>query len=74
MSALLTTTMLEMKETIDLLKEEGLKDSVKVIVGGARLPRILLKRSAPTAGRPMPLAKDLAQTLAENDLQALTRV
>ena len=35
MSALLTTTMLRMKDTIDLLKEEGLRDRVKVIVGGA---------------------------------------
>lgn len=35
MSALLTTTMLHMKDTIELLKEEGLKDKVKVIVGGA---------------------------------------
>lgn len=33
MSALLTTTMLQMKDTIDLIKEEGLK--VKYIVGGA---------------------------------------
>lgn len=35
MSALLTTTMLGMKEVIDLLKEEGLRDKVKVIIGGA---------------------------------------
>lgn len=35
MSALLTTTMLAMKDTIEVLKEEGLKDSVKVIIGGA---------------------------------------
>jgi len=35
MSALLTTTMLSMKDTIELLKEEGLRDKVKVIVGGA---------------------------------------
>ncbi|MDP4127990.1 MAG: corrinoid protein [Bacillota bacterium] len=35
MSALLTTTMLSMKDTIDLLKEEGLRDKVKVLVGGA---------------------------------------
>jgi 5-methyltetrahydrofolate--homocysteine methyltransferase len=35
MSALLTTTMLEMKETIDYLKEEGLRNEVKVIIGGA---------------------------------------
>ena len=33
MSALLTTTMPAMKDTIDLIKEEGLK--VKCIVGGA---------------------------------------
>ncbi|MHB8074346.1 cobalamin-binding protein [Desulfosporosinus fructosivorans] len=35
MSALLTTTMLHMKDTIELLKEEGIKDQVKVIIGGA---------------------------------------
>ncbi len=35
LSALLTTTMLAMKETIDYLKEEGLRDQVKVIIGGA---------------------------------------
>jgi len=35
LSALLTTTMKEMKTTIDLLTTEGLRDSVKVIVGGA---------------------------------------
>ena len=35
LSALLTTTMLAMKETIDYLKEEGLRDKVKVIIGGA---------------------------------------
>lgn len=35
MSALLTTTMLAMKDTIEVLEEEGLRDSVKVIIGGA---------------------------------------
>ncbi|MFO8191561.1 MAG: cobalamin-dependent protein, partial [Bacillota bacterium] len=35
MSALLTTTMLSMKDTIEVLKEEGLRDSVKVLIGGA---------------------------------------
>ncbi|MDA8228530.1 MAG: corrinoid protein [Desulfitobacterium hafniense] len=35
MSALLTTTMLNMKETIDLINEEGLRDQVKILVGGA---------------------------------------
>jgi 5-methyltetrahydrofolate--homocysteine methyltransferase len=35
MSALLTTTMLSMKETIEVFEEEGLRDKVKIIVGGA---------------------------------------
>jgi len=35
LSALLTTTMLAMKDTIEVLKEEGLRNSVKVIIGGA---------------------------------------
>lgn len=35
MSAMLTTTMLMMKDTIELMKEEGLRDKVKVIIGGA---------------------------------------
>ena len=34
-SALLTTTMTEMKNTIDALKSAGLRQQVKVIVGGA---------------------------------------
>jgi len=35
LSALLTTTMLAMKDIIDQLKEEGMRDQVKVIIGGA---------------------------------------
>ncbi|SPF34253.1 Dimethylamine corrinoid protein 1 [Candidatus Desulfosporosinus infrequens] len=35
MSALLTTTMLSMRDTIEALKKEGMRDSVKVIIGGA---------------------------------------
>lgn len=35
LSALLTTTMVNQKETIDALKEAGLRDQVKVMVGGA---------------------------------------
>lgn len=34
MSSLLTTTMMAMKDTIEALKEEGVRDTVKVIVGG----------------------------------------
>jgi len=35
MSALLTTTMPAMKQTIELLKEEGLAGKVKTMIGGA---------------------------------------
>jgi len=35
LSALLTTTMVQMKSTLDALTEAGLRDRVKVIIGGA---------------------------------------
>ena len=35
MSALLTTTMPKMEETIQAIKEEGFKDQVKIMAGGA---------------------------------------
>jgi len=35
MSALLTTTMVNMKTTIDALQAAGLRDSVKIMIGGA---------------------------------------
>ena len=35
MSALLTTTMSSMKDIVDGLEEAGLRDSVKVMIGGA---------------------------------------
>ncbi|MEM2341669.1 MAG: corrinoid protein [Candidatus Bathyarchaeia archaeon] len=35
MSALLTTTMIEMENVIKALKEAGLRDKVKIIIGGA---------------------------------------
>ena len=37
MSALLTTTMLNMKDAVAALQASGMKDSVKVVVGGAPL-------------------------------------
>ena len=37
MSALLTTTMVEMKNTIDAMEEAGLRESLRIIVGGAPL-------------------------------------
>ncbi|GFP32640.1 5-methyltetrahydrofolate--homocysteine methyltransferase [Candidatus Hakubella thermalkaliphila] len=41
MSALLTITMYGMKETIEVLKEAGLRDRVKIMVGELQLRRIL---------------------------------
>mgnify|MGYP001054461404 FL=1 len=35
LSALLTTTMMAQKETIDALKKAGIRDKVKVLIGGA---------------------------------------
>jgi corrinoid protein of di/trimethylamine methyltransferase len=35
LSALLTTTMSEMKKVVDMLTEKGLRDRVKVMIGGA---------------------------------------
>lgn len=37
LSALLTSTMVNMRDTIQALKESGLRDRVKIIVGGAPL-------------------------------------
>jgi 5-methyltetrahydrofolate--homocysteine methyltransferase len=39
LSALLTTTMRVMQEVIDKLKEEGIRDKVKVLIGGAPTSR-----------------------------------
>ena len=35
MSALLTTSMLKQKETIEAIKQAGLRDKVKIVIGGA---------------------------------------
>lgn len=64
MSALLTTTMITMKETIDALAEAGLRDKVKIIVGGAPVTEnyaqsIGADGYAPDASRAVGLAKML---------------
>jgi len=41
LSALLTTTMLVMKEVIDALKSAGLRDQVRVLIGGAAVTQRL---------------------------------
>jgi 5-methyltetrahydrofolate--homocysteine methyltransferase len=64
MSALLTTTMPNMKTTIEALEAAGLRDKVKVIVGGAPLTPEYAKQIgadgyAADASRAVALAKSL---------------
>jgi len=64
MSALLTTTMPNMGKTIDLLKEKGLREKVKIMVGGAPINEQFAKLIgadgyAPEAGSAVELAKKL---------------
>jgi len=64
MSALLTTTMPNMGKVIDLLKERGLRERVKVIVGGAPVNEEFAKSIgadgyAPEAGSAVELVKKL---------------
>ncbi|MBZ4658323.1 MAG: mtmC [Desulfacinum sp.] len=66
LSALLTTTMPMMKETVEALESAGLRDKVKVMVGGAPVTRafaasINADGYAPDAGSAAKLAKSLVQ-------------
>ena len=62
LSALLTTTMPMMKATIDLIAENGLRDQVKVLIGGASVTQAYADEIgadgyAPDAGSAAKLAK-----------------
>jgi 5-methyltetrahydrofolate--homocysteine methyltransferase len=64
MSALLTTTMVNMKATITALEEAGLRDQVKVMIGGAPVTdnyarQIGADGYAPDASRAVAVAKTL---------------
>jgi 5-methyltetrahydrofolate--homocysteine methyltransferase len=64
LSALLTTTMPNMRATIEALKDAGIRDQVKVLVGGAPLTEqyaceIGADGYAPDASRAVTLAKSL---------------
>jgi 5-methyltetrahydrofolate--homocysteine methyltransferase len=66
MSALLTTTMPNMKTTIEALEMAGLRNKVKVIVGGAPLTPEYAKQIgadgyAPDASRAVSLARSLME-------------
>jgi corrinoid protein of di/trimethylamine methyltransferase len=64
MSALLTTTMLKMRSTIEALEEAGIRDSVKVMIGGAPVTPQFAEEIgadvyAPDAGTAASIAQDL---------------
>ncbi len=64
MSALLTTTMQNMKSTLEALEDVGVRSQVKVMVGGAPLTDAFAKEIgadgyAPDASRAVTLAKSL---------------
>ena len=64
LSALLTTTMPNMKTTIEALKEAGLRDQVKVMIGGAPVTdgyalQIGADGYSPDASRAVSLARSL---------------
>jgi 5-methyltetrahydrofolate--homocysteine methyltransferase len=64
MSALLTTTMIYMQEVIQALKDAGLREKVKVIIGGAPVTQAYADKIeadgyAPDAASAIDLAKDL---------------
>jgi 5-methyltetrahydrofolate--homocysteine methyltransferase len=64
MSALLTTTMLDMKTTIDVIKANGLRNRVKIIIGGAPITedyavQIGADGYSPDASRATSLARSL---------------
>jgi len=64
MSALLTTTMRNMSRTIDALKEAGLRDQVKVMVGGAPVTADFAEQiGADGTASSAPAAVDLAKGL-----------
>jgi methylmalonyl-CoA mutase cobalamin-binding domain/chain len=62
MSALLTTTMPYMKVVIQALKDEGLRDSIFVMVGGAPVTESFAQQiGADAYGRDAAIAVDLAK-------------
>lgn len=65
MSALLTTTMVNMKTTIDALQEAGLRDSVRIMVGGAPVTAAFAQQIGADAYAPdAATAVDMARKLA----------
>ncbi len=64
MSALLTTTMVQMKATIEALQEAGVRDSVKIMVGGAPVTEAFARQIGADAYAPdAASAVDVARSL-----------
>ncbi len=65
MSALLTTTMSNMKVTVEALAAAGLRDSVKIMIGGAPVTEAFAKHIGADAYAPDAVsAVDIARSLA----------
>jgi 5-methyltetrahydrofolate--homocysteine methyltransferase len=66
MSALLTSTMINMKKVIEALEREGLRDKVKIIVGGAPLTEKFAKEiGADAYGENAVIAVEICKKLVE---------
>jgi len=66
MSALLTTTMKNMESTIEAIENSGIREQVKVIIGGAPVTEVFSKGIgadgyASDASRSVGLVKQLVQ-------------
>ena len=66
LSALLTTTMPNMKSTVDAIQQAGLRNKVKIIIGGAPVTQDYANQIgadgySPDAGRAVSLAQSLLQ-------------
>lgn len=67
MSALLTTTVMKMKETLIALETAGVRDQVKVMAGGAPVTQNLVEDfGADGYGSSAPIAVDLARKFVES--------
>ena len=66
MSALLTSTMINMKRVIEALEKEGLRNSVKIIVGGAPITEKFAREiGADAYGENAVIAVDICKKLVE---------
>lgn len=68
MSALLTTTMLAMKDTIEAIKSAGLRDKVKIMIGGAPIREEFCKEiGADFYGQDSTSGKNYARMVASGE-------